>query len=318
MEQLAIHFEPDDEQLGFVYFIQSGQDGPIKIGFTQNVLSRFRALHTSSPLALRLLGAIPGSRATEKELHRRFSSERIRLNAEWFTPSPELLEMIQTAEMPLEFDQNGIPLTRPPKAPPEKKLKPAREPKPVIEKSKKSRIRKTVKTYMGRPEDLLKWIGKSGFSLHELSELSGVELRRIEAALNQSEEMARLAMTKRFFTLEQTRAIGRVLNVQFMAGYQWRQDKNSKPRPEIFFSCESFVSLLEQKSIPVLSFLEKISDNLLLEIDMNTNEIVKSLLVYISPDNDAFDGVYQPILVKRELSFDDICDLASNLEVVFY
>ena len=76
-----------DEQV--VYFAQGAISQLIKIGTTTNLKKRLQALRTGSPEPLVLLGAIPGGDQEERELHQRFSSQRI--NGEWFSPSPELL-----------------------------------------------------------------------------------------------------------------------------------------------------------------------------------------------------------------------------------
>lgn len=76
----------------WVYFIQAGDDGPIKIGKAKDVAVRLRALQTGSVVSLSLLHAIPPGGPTERAMHRRF--ERHRGRGEWFDPAPELLEFI--------------------------------------------------------------------------------------------------------------------------------------------------------------------------------------------------------------------------------
>lgn len=67
----------------FVYFIQSGEHGPVKIGFTsRDPHARVCKLQTGNPEELLLRHVIPAERATEKQLHTRFEPARIRL--EWF------------------------------------------------------------------------------------------------------------------------------------------------------------------------------------------------------------------------------------------
>ena len=77
----------------WIYFIQAGDDGPIKIGITKNVESRREGLQSGSPIVLSLLCAIPGTRANERMLHTHFADDR--LHGEWFNPHPELLEYIE-------------------------------------------------------------------------------------------------------------------------------------------------------------------------------------------------------------------------------
>lgn len=77
----------------WVYFIQHGTDGPIKIGCALNVRSRVRALQEWNPVPLRLLGYCHGHLNHERALHKRFAEHRVR--GEWFRPVPELLTYIK-------------------------------------------------------------------------------------------------------------------------------------------------------------------------------------------------------------------------------
>lgn len=77
---------------GEIYFIRMGQDGPIKIGFSGNVATRFAGLQIGCPHELSLLGRMPGGLDDERRLHARFDALRIR--GEWFRPEPELLAFI--------------------------------------------------------------------------------------------------------------------------------------------------------------------------------------------------------------------------------
>jgi len=78
---------------GFVYFIQSGSDGAIKIGFSSKVDIRLGSLQKANAETLRLLATIPGTMADEARLHQRFAAHRIR--GEWFRPAEELLLAIK-------------------------------------------------------------------------------------------------------------------------------------------------------------------------------------------------------------------------------
>lgn len=77
---------------GDVYFIQPESGGLIKVGFSTHVESRFQSLQLTSPVRLRLLATLTGTRATESELHRQFAS--LRCHGEWFHPSQELVAFI--------------------------------------------------------------------------------------------------------------------------------------------------------------------------------------------------------------------------------
>jgi len=82
--------------MGWVYFIQHGTNGPVKIGTTTgNPHARLRALQTGAPEPLRLLCAIDGDAALERELHERFKALRLRADGEWFKADPELLWFVE-------------------------------------------------------------------------------------------------------------------------------------------------------------------------------------------------------------------------------
>ena len=81
-----------------VYFIQS-EAGPIKIGYTeQHPYKRMKALQTSVSEKLTLLSYIDGDKNVEKNLHVKFSPDRIR--GEWFNPSNALLDFIASNKIP--------------------------------------------------------------------------------------------------------------------------------------------------------------------------------------------------------------------------
>lgn len=91
-----IQFIPDyifqRERLGVVYFIQAGEKGPIKIGWSQEVDKRIATLQTANACKLTLLGTVPGTMETERAYHQKFS--HLRLEAEWFQYSQEILDFI--------------------------------------------------------------------------------------------------------------------------------------------------------------------------------------------------------------------------------
>lgn len=66
----------------FVYFVQAGDDGPVKIGLAKEPLRRVSSLQTGSPVPLRLRHVVPGDHALERALHRRFAEARVA--GEWF------------------------------------------------------------------------------------------------------------------------------------------------------------------------------------------------------------------------------------------
>lgn len=77
-----------------LYFIQSGESGPIKIGITgMKIEKRMKALQTAHPFKLRLLVLVKGDAMRETEYHARFAEHR--LEGEWFAPHPNILTEIE-------------------------------------------------------------------------------------------------------------------------------------------------------------------------------------------------------------------------------
>jgi len=90
-----------------VYFIQQGDGGPIKIGYTSGLAeNRLLALQTANPYPLRLLGSIRNAgKKKESELHKLF--EYSRLSGEWFEYSRELDFYIRSATNPFDYEKSG-------------------------------------------------------------------------------------------------------------------------------------------------------------------------------------------------------------------
>ena len=89
-------------QDSLVYFIQQGDTGPIKIGVTINLYSRFASLQKKyQNVTLRILGIINGEREKERALHLRF--RHIRLKGEWFNPTHELENYIKEHAKPIDI-----------------------------------------------------------------------------------------------------------------------------------------------------------------------------------------------------------------------
>lgn len=71
-----------------VYFVQAGNNGPIKIGSSGNVLSRLNALQTAHYEKLKIIAVFPNENNTlEQFMHSTFCRRRIR--GEWFDISVE-------------------------------------------------------------------------------------------------------------------------------------------------------------------------------------------------------------------------------------
>lgn len=76
----------------YIYFIQAGVSGPVKIGVSNDPFSRLRQLQTGNVENLRILAIHPGDLELEKALHRYFQPHR--LKNEWFEPCEELLDLV--------------------------------------------------------------------------------------------------------------------------------------------------------------------------------------------------------------------------------
>lgn len=91
----AIKRKHSDNGTCTVYFIQMGEDGPIKIGKTIfDIGTRLNSLQTGNPFKLKVLsylGDVP--EILEKQLHIYFSEHR--MEGEWFKPFPEILEFAE-------------------------------------------------------------------------------------------------------------------------------------------------------------------------------------------------------------------------------
>lgn len=77
-----------------IYFIQAGEGGPVKIGYTENpVDARLATLQTGAHEKLTLLTCLPGGMAVERWLHTALSHLRVR--GEWFRPDGELAVLLR-------------------------------------------------------------------------------------------------------------------------------------------------------------------------------------------------------------------------------
>ena len=89
-----------------IYFIQAGNDGPIKIGYAQNSSARRRELQTGNHEELNLITEIPGGKDREDTIHNDLRSYRYR--GEWFRATPEVLAYIGKVAQ-VEYEPiNGI------------------------------------------------------------------------------------------------------------------------------------------------------------------------------------------------------------------
>ena len=79
-----------------IYFISSGDDGPIKIGYTNgdDIAGRMADLQVGNPEPLRLLGTKDGAYQEEQRIQKMFGKYRLRY--EWFERDEEILVFIRT------------------------------------------------------------------------------------------------------------------------------------------------------------------------------------------------------------------------------
>jgi len=101
----SVVYRPDyvrpSERDGFVYFVQAGQQGPIKIGWSQDVPRRIAELQVANASRLSLVAVVPGKMRDEATTHERFA--HLRLGAEWFQDAPELRAYLrECGDSPIE------------------------------------------------------------------------------------------------------------------------------------------------------------------------------------------------------------------------
>lgn len=80
-----------------VYFIQDTNSGPIKIGITKDIQTRFGELQRSSPIPLKILKTINGEKELEDQIHKHF--KHLQQHGEWFQPAKELLDFITSPDL---------------------------------------------------------------------------------------------------------------------------------------------------------------------------------------------------------------------------
>lgn len=79
--------------MNVVYFIQSGVDGPIKVGTTATPARRLETLQRGNPVPLTIMATTPGGYELEREFHSLFA--RGALGSEWFRrDTPGLIETV--------------------------------------------------------------------------------------------------------------------------------------------------------------------------------------------------------------------------------
>ena len=89
-----------------VYFIQSGDSGPIKIGVAVNPEGRRANLQIGSAETLFIRRVIDGDARVERYLHEKFT--HLRLSGEWFTPASDLLDLIANPTQAAAFCADAV------------------------------------------------------------------------------------------------------------------------------------------------------------------------------------------------------------------
>ena len=87
-------------QSGYIYCVQMGDSGPVKIGYAStvsNVRRRLESLQSASVEPLQLRAVFRGSQPSETKIHRELSSDRLR--GEWFQASPAVDAVIARGEI---------------------------------------------------------------------------------------------------------------------------------------------------------------------------------------------------------------------------
>lgn len=75
-----------------VYFAKAGDSGAVKIGTTNDIDSRFKALQCGNAAELQLLATVPGDSSLEHTIHKQLSAHRLR--GEWFRDGADLRQLI--------------------------------------------------------------------------------------------------------------------------------------------------------------------------------------------------------------------------------
>jgi hypothetical protein len=78
---------------GFVYFMQAGDAGLIKIGWALNPAYRRSQLQTGSADLLRIIGAFEADQTIERAIHRQL--KHLHSHGEWFKPTAEIRKLMR-------------------------------------------------------------------------------------------------------------------------------------------------------------------------------------------------------------------------------
>lgn len=90
-----------------IYFIQEGDNGPIKIGKAVSVERRLKGLQTAHHKELSILQVIPGGAERESKIKKDLI--KFKIKGEWFQPMPEVFEYMRRVQYPEYELLNGRP-----------------------------------------------------------------------------------------------------------------------------------------------------------------------------------------------------------------
>ena len=92
-----------------MYFVQAGENGPVKVGVSCDPYGRLHNLQTSHYEPLTLFGHLPGDEEVERRLHSFFAEDHIR--GEWYRPSKSVMVLARASTDVAYAD--GYPITLP-------------------------------------------------------------------------------------------------------------------------------------------------------------------------------------------------------------
>lgn len=93
IEPASLHYSTTDRSpTPYIYLIQAGHSGPVKIGVSRTPQKRLRSLQTANAKTLVLRASFFGDAQCEQTIHQYWS--RFRLSGEWF--SSEVLAMTES------------------------------------------------------------------------------------------------------------------------------------------------------------------------------------------------------------------------------
>lgn len=94
------HLANQSLKISWVYFVQAGEGGPIKIGKAMNPSQRIGNLQVGNPHEVKLLHCLPDTGCTEGRIQGIFEESHLR--GEWYNPTPDLLEFIDALKSKTE------------------------------------------------------------------------------------------------------------------------------------------------------------------------------------------------------------------------